>query len=185
MISAAKAIMINAAVLTISDSVSAGTRADRSGPAVRERLERLGWSVPVVEVIPDVAPEISARLSALSVLVFGGPMRLTDLARLEQVKPPTMTRIVAGLEAQGLVRRRAVSGDARAVRLEATPRGTKVMHEGRRRRVERLTSALRTLSAGELQVLARAATLLEQTSVHVRCAGCRVVAGCGTRGGGE
>jgi len=104
------------------------------------------------------------RLSALSVLVFGGPMRLTDLARLEQVKPPTMTRIVAGLEAQGLVRRRAVSGDARAVRLEATPRGTKVMHEGRRRRVERLTSALRTLSAGELQVLARAATLLEQVA---------------------
>ena len=100
------------------------------------------------------------RLSALSVLVFGGPMRLTDLARIEQVKPPTMTRIVAGLEAQGLVGRRAVPDDARAVRLEATPRGTKVMHEGRRRRVERLSRSLETLAAGDLQILARAATLM-------------------------
>jgi DNA-binding MarR family transcriptional regulator len=103
-----------------------------------------------------------ARLSALSVLVFGGPMRLTDLARIEQVKPPTMTRIIAGLEAQGLVRRGAVSGDARTVRLEATARGTKVMHEGRRRRVARLTGSLQSLPLRELQILARAAKLIER-----------------------
>jgi molybdopterin adenylyltransferase len=58
--------MTKAAVLTISDSASAGTRVDRSGPAVRERLEQLGWSVPVVEAIPDEAVEISARLAALA-----------------------------------------------------------------------------------------------------------------------
>jgi molybdenum cofactor synthesis domain-containing protein len=58
--------MINAAVLTISDSVSAGTRTDRSGPAVRERLEQLGWRVGVMEVIPDVVSEISDRLATLS-----------------------------------------------------------------------------------------------------------------------
>ena len=58
--------MINAAVLTISDSVSAGTRVDRSGPAVRERLEQLGWSVAVMEAIPDVISEISERLATLS-----------------------------------------------------------------------------------------------------------------------
>jgi molybdopterin adenylyltransferase len=58
--------MINAAVLTISDSASAGTRGDRSGPAVRERLEQLGWRVSVVEVIPDEEPEISARLATLA-----------------------------------------------------------------------------------------------------------------------
>jgi DNA-binding MarR family transcriptional regulator len=89
-------------------------------------------------------------------------MRLTDLARVEQVKPPTMTRMVAGLEGEGLVRRRAVAGDARAVRLEATPRGTKVMHEGRRRRVRRLATALDALAPGELEVLARAAVLMER-----------------------
>src|SRR5207248_5126016 len=77
-----------------------------------------------------------ARLSALSVLVFGGPMRLTDLARVEQVKPPTMTKVIAGLESAGLVRRRADSADARAVRLQATPRGSKLLQDGRRRRVD-------------------------------------------------
>jgi molybdopterin adenylyltransferase len=58
--------MINAAVLTISDSVSAGTRIDKSGPAVRERLEQLGWRVTVMEVIPDEVSEIGARLSTLA-----------------------------------------------------------------------------------------------------------------------
>ena len=58
--------MISAAVLTISDSVSQGTRMDRSGPAVRERLEQLGWKVAVVEVIPDEAVEISNRLATLA-----------------------------------------------------------------------------------------------------------------------
>jgi molybdenum cofactor synthesis domain-containing protein len=58
--------MTKAAVLTISDSVSAGTRADRSGPAVRERLEQLGWSVAVMEVIPDMISEIGERLATLA-----------------------------------------------------------------------------------------------------------------------
>ncbi|HUB80795.1 MAG TPA: MogA/MoaB family molybdenum cofactor biosynthesis protein [Bryobacteraceae bacterium] len=58
--------MTNAAVLTISDSASAGQRADRSGPAVRERLEQLGWSVSVMEIVPDEAGEISGRLSTLA-----------------------------------------------------------------------------------------------------------------------
>jgi molybdenum cofactor synthesis domain-containing protein len=58
--------MITAAVLTISDSASTGTRADRSGPAVRARLEQLGWNVSVVETIPDEAAEIGARLATLA-----------------------------------------------------------------------------------------------------------------------
>ena len=49
--------MISSAVLTISDSVSSGSRVDRSGPAVRERLEQLGWKVSVMETIPDEARE--------------------------------------------------------------------------------------------------------------------------------
>jgi molybdopterin adenylyltransferase len=58
--------MITAAVLTISDSVSAGRRVDRSGPAVRERLEQLGWKVAVMETIADEAKEISVRLATLA-----------------------------------------------------------------------------------------------------------------------
>ena len=58
--------MIRAAIITISDSSSAGTRADRSGPAVRERLEQLGWQVPVAAVLPDDRAAIGARLAALA-----------------------------------------------------------------------------------------------------------------------
>jgi DNA-binding MarR family transcriptional regulator len=105
-----------------------------------------------------------ARLSALSVLVFAGPMRLTDLARIEQVKPPTMTKVIAGLENGGLVRRRPDPGDARAVRLEATARGTKLLQAGRRRRVARLSQVLSSVGPDELDVLRRAAVIIERVS---------------------
>lgn len=58
--------MIDAAVLTISDSVHAGTRIDASGPAVRQRLEQLGWRVPVAEVVPDDLTRIQYRLAELA-----------------------------------------------------------------------------------------------------------------------
>jgi DNA-binding MarR family transcriptional regulator len=102
-----------------------------------------------------------AKLSALSVLVFGGPMRLTGLAAAEQVRPPSMTRLVTAMERDGLVRRRGDPDDARAVRLEATAKGARVLKEGRRRRVSRLARALRGCSADELRLLARAAVLIE------------------------
>jgi len=58
--------MITAAVVTISDSASEGTRVDRSGPAVRDRLEQLGWNVSVMETIPDEAARIGGRLATLA-----------------------------------------------------------------------------------------------------------------------
>src|ERR1700729_2528314 len=59
------------------------------------------------------------RLSALSVIVFGGPMTLGDLAAAEQVRPPTMTRIVQALETQMLITRQRDPADGRSVRLAA------------------------------------------------------------------
>lgn len=105
-----------------------------------------------------------ARLSALSVLVFAGPQRLTDLARAEQVQPPTMTKVVTGLEAGGLARRVADPDDARAVRVEATARGHKLLVDGRRRRVQRLARGLTTLLPEELDVLAHAAAVMERVA---------------------
>ena len=105
-----------------------------------------------------------ARLSALSVLVFAGPMRLSELARIEQVRPPTMTKIVAGLEARGLVKRRADQQDGRAFRLESTHRGTKLLQEGRRRRVARLADALKMLDTDEVALLGQAAAIIERVS---------------------
>ena len=106
----------------------------------------------------------ASRLSALSVLVFGGPMRVTDLARAEHVKPPTMTRIVAALEADQLAKRSADAADRRSARIEATRRGERLMQEGRTRRVERLAAALKALSDEELKVLGRAAAIIETVS---------------------
>jgi DNA-binding MarR family transcriptional regulator len=106
----------------------------------------------------------ASRLSALSVLVFGGPMRVTDLARAEHVKPPTMTRIVAALEADQLAKRRADAADGRSARIEATRRGERLMQEGRKRRVERLGAALKKLSDEELAILSRAAAIIETVS---------------------
>jgi DNA-binding MarR family transcriptional regulator len=108
-----------------------------------------------------------ARLSALSVLVFGGAQRLTDLARAEQVRPPTMTKVVTGLEAAGLARRTADPADARAVRVEATARGRKLLVDGRRRRVTRLAVGLSTLLPEELDVLAHAAAILERVAGRI------------------
>src|SRR6202049_1047338 len=89
-----------------------------------------------------------AQLSALSVLVFGGPRSLKELAGAEQVRPPTMSRIVVGLERTRLVRRKATD-DKRRMLLEATARGEKILREGRRRRVEMLARALQGLSEEE------------------------------------
>ena len=102
-----------------------------------------------------------AQLSALSVLVFGGPRSLSELADAEQVRPPTMTRIVAGLERSGLVERHATE-DGRRLRLEATARGTRVMWEGRKRRVESLAKALALLEEGERDRLRSAIPLLQR-----------------------
>src|SRR6266852_4538720 len=102
-----------------------------------------------------------AQLSALSVLVFGGPRSLGELADAEQVRPPTMSRIVAGLERAGLVRRHATE-DGRRVRLEASAKGTKILQEGRKRRVESLAKALALLSENERQQLGDLTVLLQQ-----------------------
>lgn len=103
-----------------------------------------------------------ARLSVLSVLVFGGPARLSDLARVEQVRPPTMSKIVAGLEERGLVRRRSNSDDGRVSTIEATARGTKLLQDGRRRRVARLAKSFQGLRPEQVDLLGRAAAIIER-----------------------
>jgi len=100
-----------------------------------------------------------AQLSALSVLVFGGPRSLGELADAEQVRPPTMSRIVSGLTSAGLVKREATE-DGRRVRLLATAKGTKILWEGRRRRVESLAHALELLSEEDQGRLRELAELL-------------------------
>ncbi|MDP9071183.1 MAG: MarR family transcriptional regulator [Actinomycetota bacterium] len=104
-----------------------------------------------------------ARLSALSVLVFGGPRSLGDLAAAEQVSPPTMSRIVAALEQAGLVERRPHSGDGRVVLLSPTARGRRSMRRGRRLRVRQLARQLQSLPEPDLACLEQAVGILRRT----------------------
>src|SRR5262245_46410657 len=82
------------------------------------------------------------RMSALSVVHFGGPRTIGEIARMEQVSAPTMTRLVAGLEEDGFVCREASPTDGRSVLVHATPKGKRVMEQGRSRRVAFLARKL-------------------------------------------
>ena len=104
----------------------------------------------------------AARLSALSVLVFGGPTTVGALARAEQVSAPTMSRLLSGLERDGFVVREADEEDARAVRVRATAKGTRVLQQGRQRRVAELVDLLEGLSPEELRTLRSASELMER-----------------------
>lgn len=103
-----------------------------------------------------------ARLSALSVLVFGGPATLGQLAAAEQVKPPTMSRIVAGLRRSGLVDIVADREDARRLQIRATGKGVRLLQEGRRRRIEYLAEHLKILNRRELETLREAVEALDR-----------------------
>jgi DNA-binding MarR family transcriptional regulator len=102
------------------------------------------------------------RLSALSVLVFGGPVSLAGLAAAEQVKAPTMSRLVEALVREGLATRDPDPANRRMVRIAATAQGVRLLEAGRRRRVQALTDRLARLADSEQRALARGVELLER-----------------------
>jgi DNA-binding MarR family transcriptional regulator len=111
----------------------------------------------------DVATgEGPARLSALSVLVFGGAKTLGELAAAEQVKPPTMSRIVAGLARSRLIEITADPADARRMRIRATAKGTRLLQKGRELRIAYLASHLESLNPRELAKLGQAVEILRK-----------------------
>jgi DNA-binding MarR family transcriptional regulator len=116
----------------------------------------------------DVGGISAPRLSALSVVVFGGPVTLGQLAAAEQVKPPTMTRIVTGLEKDGLVRRKDDAHDKRLTHIHATAKGRKVLWAGRTRRVEKLAAAVDLLDGRALADLERAIQLVRGVIASMR-----------------
>src|SRR5438128_4949814 len=104
----------------------------------------------------------AARLSALSVLVFGGARSLGELAAAEHVRPATISRIVQALEQLGLVRRESDPADGRVVRLHATAAGERTMWQGRERRVANLAELLGRLPPADVQKVREAAELVER-----------------------
>ena len=111
----------------------------------------------------DAASGLNApRLSALSVVVFAGPVTLGDLAAAEQVRPPTMTRIVDALAKQGLVVKKKNAQDARSTLIHATAAGKKLLIQGRERRVRALAAQIAVLDSGERKSLGRGAEVLRR-----------------------
>jgi len=101
-----------------------------------------------------------ARLSALALLVLGGPRTLGDLAAAEHVRPPTMTRLIHAMEADALVTRRRNPDDARSVVIEATPRGVEQLEKGRARQIAPLAETISDLDRTERLQLEEATDLL-------------------------
>jgi DNA-binding MarR family transcriptional regulator len=110
----------------------------------------------------DVSGMSGPRGSALSVIVYGGPITLGALANAEQVRPPTMTRLIADMVRDGLVERVLDDTDRRVVRVRATPRGTRLLEHGRTRRLAALTADLEQLPARDLALLGRAVGVMER-----------------------
>ena len=128
--------------------------ADRLHSAAIHLLRRLR--------VEDKAIGLSGpRASALSVIVFRGPIAMGALAEAEQVRPPTMTRLVASLERGGLVRRVHDRRDGRVQLVEATAAGRRLLNKGRARRVARLLHGIAQLPEEDQRLLGRAAELME------------------------
>jgi DNA-binding MarR family transcriptional regulator len=102
------------------------------------------------------------RLSALSVIVFAGPVTLGDLAAAEQVRPPTMTRIVDALAEQGLVFRTKDAKDGRSTHIAATQVGRRLLIEGRERRVRALSKQIAALGPKDQATLRKAVEILKR-----------------------
>lgn len=103
-----------------------------------------------------------ARLSALSVVVFAGPLTVGQLAAAEQVRSPTMSTLVTGLESDGLVARRPAPDDRRSVLVVATAKGRRVLQRARERRLAVLAERVEVLPARDRATLSRAAALMER-----------------------
>ena len=130
--------------------------ADRLHSAAIHLLRRLR--------VEDKAMGLTApRASVLSVLVFRGPVTMSALAEAEQVRRPTITRLIDGLERRGLVRRVSDPTDGRVQLVEATAAGKRLLQRGRARRVERLRQGVTQLSVDDQRVLDRAADLMERS----------------------
>ena len=130
--------------------------ADRIHSAAIHLLRR------VREVDTDAMGISPARASALSVLVFGGPRSLTELAAAERVTAATMSKLVSAMEAEGLLRRHPDADDARSIRIEPTAKGRRILERGRARRLDVLDGLLAKASAEEVMAVRTAAEVVER-----------------------
>lgn len=141
----------------------ASRRTDARRAHIADRLHSLAIHLLRRVAVADQAAGVTGpRLSVLSVLVLGGgPRTLGALAVAERVRPPTMTRLIQAMEAEGLVARARSRHDARATVIRATAAGAKVLRRARARRLAALRALLSSLTRADLAHLERAVRILE------------------------
>ena len=127
--------------------------ADRLHSAAIHLLRRVRRSDPLTGVS-------AAQLSALSVLM-GGPRTLGEMAAAEQVRPPTMSTLVAEMERLGLVRRSRDPADARVARIEMTAKGRRVLAKGRELRIADIERRVRRLRPEQVASVREAVSIIE------------------------
>ncbi len=133
------------------------------GRAVAERLH--GAAIRLIRRLrkSDEASGLAApKLSALSVLVFGGPHTVKELAAVEQVRASTMSRLLAELESVGLVQKSKDPEDGRIVRVQATTRGRNLLEARKSRRLEVLAAQIRSLDVHERRLISSAVKVIER-----------------------
>ena len=139
--------------MTRSANRREGRVADRLHSAAIHLLRRARRTDPLTGVSP-------AQLSALSVLM-NGPKTLGDLAAAEQVRPPTMSRLVSEMDRAGVARKTTDRDDARVIRVHATPKGLRALSRGRSMRIEAIERLLRELDPTDLATVERAVGTIE------------------------
>ncbi|HWE57723.1 MAG TPA: MarR family transcriptional regulator [Acidimicrobiales bacterium] len=130
-----------------------------AGSALRLAVLRLSRRLRQEAAGGEITP---SQMSALSVLRARGELTLGELAAIERIAPPSMTRIAARLEANGLLERRADSADRRVARVAISATGTELLRRSRERGDAFVTARLQSLSDEEQDLLDRAVPLLER-----------------------
>ncbi|MCX4387073.1 MarR family transcriptional regulator [Micromonospora peucetia] len=130
-------------------------------PQLRDSITRLNRRVRQARPVGDLTV---TQLSALTSLQLAGALTPRELADVERVQPPTMTKIVAKLEERGLVQRTPHPTDGRQVILAATEGGRAVLEQFERVRDEWLASRLAELTEAERDTLRQAAEILQQVA---------------------
>jgi DNA-binding MarR family transcriptional regulator len=132
-------------------------------PAIADRLHSAAIHLlRRVRRVDEATGLSGTKLSALSVVVFAGPISLRDLAAAEQVRPPSMTRTVRELELDGMITRETDNSDRRVIRIRATAKGEQLLKEGRGARIKLLADLLRSVDVDELSLLDEASKVLER-----------------------
>ena len=139
----------------------ASTEAAALGAQLRLAIARLSRRIRQQAAITGDELTVSAQ-GALATIERFGPITLGELAGVEQVRPPSMTRIVARLEEYGYATRVVDPADRRVARAEITPAGRELLARSRTRKDAYLAQRVALLTDDERATLARAVPLLER-----------------------